>query len=145
MLRSIMNGLVGAVTLTVAHQILRNQISDAPKMDKLGEEGVEKLFQKLGKEAPTGKSLTYLALVGDIAINTLYYSQVGSNRGFGSVAKGLSLGLGAGLGTAKIPQYLGFSKDATQLTPRQSAMTIGLYVLGGVAAAMAAQSCSKKK
>lgn len=145
MLRSIMNGLIGAVTLTVAHQVLRNQVADAPKMDKLGEEGVENLFEKLGRPAPTGKSLTYLALAGDIALNTLYYSQVGSSRGVGAVAKGLSLGLGAGLGTAKLPSFLGFSKDATEQTPRQTAMTVGLYVLGGVAAAMAAQSCKKKK
>lgn len=145
MLRSVFNGLVGAITLTAAHQLLRKRVSDAPEMDKLGEQAVEKIFAALGKEAPKGKALYYLALAGDIGLNTIYYSQVGSKRGLLTLGRGLSLGVGAGLGAATLPPFLGLSKDASQKTPRQSALTIGLYVLGGLAAGAAAQSCSKKK
>jgi hypothetical protein len=145
MLRSIFNGLVGAITLTAAHQLLRTRISDAPEMDKLGEQAIGKIYSALGKEPPTGKTLHYLALVGDIGLNTLYYSQVGSKRGLLTLGKGFSLGVGAGVGASTLPSFLGLTKNASQKSPRQSVLTIGLYVLGGLAAAAAAQGCSKKK
>lgn len=144
MLRSVFNGLVGAITLTAAHQLLRKCVSDAPEMDKLGEQAVEKIFATLGKEPPKGKALYYLTLAGDIGVNTFYYSQVGSKKGLLTLGKGLSLGVGAGLGAATLPPFLGLSKDASQRTPRQTALTVGLYVLGGLAAAAAAQNSSKK-
>ncbi len=145
MLRSVFNGLVGAVTLTVAHQVLRRCVKDAPEMDKLGEQAVTKIFDALGQEPPKGKALYYMTLAGDIGLNAFYYSQVGSKRGLLTLGKGLSLGVGAGLGAATLPPFLGLSKDASQRTPRQTALTVGLYVLGGLAAAAAAQNCSSKK
>lgn len=144
MLRALFNGLVGAVSLTIAHQAMRRSVPDAPKMDKLGMEGLQKLYTAVGKEPPRGKALYNLALLGDIVMNTLYYSQVGSSRGFGAISKGISLGVSAGIGAASVPALLGMTKNASQKKPRMAALTVALYVFGGLAAALAAQCSSKR-
>jgi hypothetical protein len=147
MLRSLFNGFVGATALTVAHQFLKSRLPDAPRMDVLGMRGLEKVCTALGMETPKGEDLFKNALVGDLVMNSLYYSQVGANPGFATVMKGVSLGLTAGVGSASLPNMLGMGKeatDATHKTNRTMALTVGLYLLGGVAAAMAAQCCKKK-
>lgn len=144
MLRSLFNGLVGATALTVAHQLLKSKLPDAPRMDVLGMRGLEKVCTALGLETPKGEDLFKNAMIGDLVMNSLYYSQVGSNPGCATVMKGVSLGLTAGVGSASLPAMLGMGKDETQKTDRTMALTVGLYLLGGVAAAMAAQCCKKK-
>ncbi len=145
MLRALFNGFVGAIALTAAHQALRRSVTDAPKMDKLGKEAVKKLYDAVGKEPPRGNQLYLLSLIGDIITNTLLYSQVGSKGGAGAIGKGISIGLSTGLGTATLPPLLGFSKDASQKNRRTAAMTVGLYLIGGIAAAWAAQCGSQSE
>jgi len=145
MLRALLNGLVGSVTLTVAHQLLKRFVTDAPKLDNLGMESIEKVYSAVGKEPPSDRVLFKNALLTDIIGNAIFYSQVGSRGGAGSIAKGVSLGLTMGAGASALPPLLGMSKDNSQKNMRQAAMTVGLYVLGGIAAACAAQCCSKSE
>jgi hypothetical protein len=143
MLRALLNGLVGSVALTVAHQLLRKFVVDAPKLDNLGKESIEKVYSAVGKEPPNDGALFRSALLSDIVGNAIFYSQVGSRGGAGAIAKGISLGLTMGAGASALPPLLGLSKNNSQKNMRQAAMTVGLYVLGGFAAACAAQCCSK--
>ncbi len=145
MVRALLNGLVGSLALTAAHQLLRRFVSDAPRLDNLGMESIEKVYAAVGKEPPSDGVLFKNALVSDIVGNALFYSQVGSRGGAGTIAKGVSLGLTMGAGASTLPALLGMSKDNSQKSTRQAAMTIGLYVLGGIAAACAAQCCSKSE
>lgn len=137
-LRMIASGVAGAAALTAAHQVVKETVPDAPRMDVLGMRGIEQLCEKMGWKTPNSKVLFGSALVGDLVSNAIYYSPVGSSKGGSALGKGLSLGLMAGLGAVKVPELIGLGKDASAKNPRQMLMTVGLYVLGGLAAAAAA-------
>ena len=86
---------------------------------------------------PYDDELHYQALAGDIASNAAYYSLVGAGRPEGAELRGALLGLGAGLGSVVLPKYLGLDQNTSTRTPATAAMTIGLYLVGGLAAAAA--------
>ena len=52
LLRSLVGGLIGSLTLTMLHQALKNNYSDAPRMDLLGEEVIEKGYHAIGAQVP---------------------------------------------------------------------------------------------
>ncbi len=143
MIRALLNGFVGAVALTTAHQALRRALPDAPQLDRMGMKGVAKVCSAVGRTPPSGSSLFLFALMGDILTNTLYFSRVGTKPGFASIGKGISLGLSAGIGAAALPVMLSFDSGARKRTRRTGALTVGLFLCGGLAAAMAAQCCPR--
>lgn len=143
MIRALFNGFVGAVALTTAHQALRRALPDAPQLDRMGMKGVAKFCSAVGRTPPSGSSLFLFALLGDLFTNTLYFSRVGSKPGFGSIGRGISLGLSAGLGAAALPVMLSFDNGARRRTRRTGALTVGLFLAGGLAAALAAQCCPR--
>ncbi|PZM77509.1 MAG: hypothetical protein DKT66_24815 [Candidatus Melainabacteria bacterium] len=144
MIRALFNGFVGAVALTTAHQALRRALPDAPQLDRMGMKGVAKVCNAVGRRPPTGSALFLFALLGDILTNTFYFSQVGSKPGLGSLGKGLSLGLSAGLGAAALPVVMSLDSGARRRTRRTGALTVGLFLCGGLAAAMAAQCAPRR-
>jgi p-aminobenzoyl-glutamate transporter AbgT len=144
MLRPLINGFIGASVLTVAHQILKSQTPDAPRLDKLGMEGAAKVIDKFNLPVPKDK-LYIVSMLSDLAMNTMYYSQVGNKRGFGTLSKGMTLGLTMGGGVTALPGLLGLDGDLSSKNKKTTLMTMGLYALGGLAAAAAAQVGGKKK
>ncbi|MCC7531499.1 MAG: hypothetical protein IT342_23555 [Candidatus Melainabacteria bacterium] len=147
MIRALFNGFVGAMALTTVHQALRRSLPDAPQLDRIGMRGVERICSTIGTNPPSGERLFLFALIADLLANSILYSQVGSRSGFFSIGKGVSLGLSAGLGAATLPAVLGLSKGATRRTRRTAALTVGMFVFGGLAAGLAAQcgSCRSGK
>ena len=139
MIRALLNGFVGAMALTTVHQALRRSLPDAPQLDRIGMRGVERICTTIGTNPPSGERLFLLALIADLLANSVLFSQVGSRSGFFSIGKGVSLGLSAGLGAATLPAILGLSTGATRRTRRTAALTIGMFVFGGLAAGLAAQ------
>lgn len=139
MLRMVVSGLAGAAALTAAHQFFKKTVPDAPRMDVLGMRSIEQVCEKLGWQAPTGVALYQSALVCDLISNSIYYSPVGSTRGTSAFGRGMSLGLAAGLGALKLPQMLGLGKEPSAKNAKTMAFTVGLYMVGGIAAAVAAQ------
>lgn len=144
MIRALVNGFIGAMALTTVHQALRRSLPDAPQLDRIGMKGVERFFSAIGTPPPRGERLFLFALIADLFANSVLYSQVGSRSGFWSIGKGVSLGLSAGIGAATLPAVLGLSKGATKRTRRTAALTVGMFVLGGLAAGLAAQCGSTR-
>lgn len=138
-LRMVASGVAGAAALTAVHQAIKETVPDAPRMDVLGMRSIEGLCEKIGIDPPKGVALYNSALVGDIISNSIYYSAVGMSRGTAAFGKGLSLGLMAGLSALKLPQMLGMdSEEPKKKSPRTMALTVGMYVVGGLAAAAVA-------
>jgi hypothetical protein len=133
--RMLASGVAGAAALTAVHQAVKENVPDAPRMDVLGMRSIEKICEKFGIEAPQGSALFSSALVGDIISNSIYYSPVGMSKGTAAFGKGISLGLMAGLGALKLPQMMGLGSEPATKTPRTMALTVGMYVVGGLAAA----------
>jgi hypothetical protein len=107
-------------------------------MDVLGMRAIAKSLQRgAGQEPPPADELHTLALAGDIVANSLYYSLVGVGRPRGAVARGALLGLAAGVGAVLLPEPLGLGNEPSARTTETKAMTIGWYLAGGLAAALA--------
>lgn len=142
--RMVLSGFAGALAVTAAHQAVKKFVPDAPRMDVLGLRSVEELCLKFGWEPPQGATLFRSPLVADLISNSIYYSPIGASRGATAVGKGISMGIAAGLGAGKIPQLLGLSKPSGDRSTTSVAMTVGLYVLGGLVAASVASFLSPR-
>ncbi|HEX8456265.1 MAG TPA: hypothetical protein VF656_03005 [Pyrinomonadaceae bacterium] len=137
-LRAVGSGLAGACALTLIHESARRIWPRAPRMDVLGMRAIAKSLQRgAGQEPPPADELHTLALAGDIVANSLYYSLVGVGRPRGAVARGALLGLAAGVGAVLLPEPLGLGNEPSARTTETKAMTIGWYLAGGLAAALA--------
>jgi len=147
MARALINGLAGACVLTVAHELVRKTRPNAPRLDILGMRSVAKVLTVFGVEPPQTSTLKKYALLSDIVSNSLMFSGVGAKPGFSAWLKGFNLGLMAGVGAITVPQKIGLGRDSALLTKRTTATavtTVGLYILGGLAAAAMAQVGQKK-
>ena len=140
-LESLAGGLAGACLLTIAHESLRRVNPDAPRMDILGMRAIAKLMQKAGATPPDDKTLHDWAMVGDVVSNGLYYSLAGAGKD--AWLRGTALGALAGIGAITLPGPLGLGEAPSERTPQTKAMAVGLYLLGGVAAALAARAIVK--
>jgi hypothetical protein len=130
------SGLAGALALTVLHETARRILPDAPRADILGMRAIEKALVQQGETPPPDDQLHRLALAGDIAANTLYYSLVGLG-GKESWLAGPALGALAGIGAITLPGPLGLGEAPTERTPQTQAMTVLWYTAGGLVAALA--------
>jgi hypothetical protein len=131
------SGLAGALTLTAVHETARRQWADAPRMDVLGMRVIARSLEALRQEPPSDGRLHDLALVGDIVLNSLYYSLVGLGRPQGAWLRGTLLGLAAGVGAVVLPRPLGLDEAPSNRTVATQVMTVGWYLIGGLAAAAA--------
>ena len=138
LLRALGNGLVGAVVLTAVHETARHVIpATAPRMDLLGMRGLRKLLGQVNAPQPDHATAFNLTMAGDLLSNGLYYSLVGTDEN--AWQRGTVLGLAAGVGGVSLPGPLGLGKAPSNRTPQTKLMTVAWYLLGGLAAAGAAQ------
>jgi hypothetical protein len=133
-LEALGSGLAGAVALTAIHESARRTLSDAPRMDILGERAIARSLQMVEREPPAEGSLHTAALVGDVVANSLYYSLVAVGDPRTALLRGAVLGLVAGIGGVYLPGPLGLGRGPSARTPATKAMTIAWYLAGGLAA-----------
>ena len=133
--QSLGSGLVGACVLTVLHETARQFIDDAPRADILGMRAIRKVMEKADAEPPADDQLHDWALGGDILSNTLYFSLVGLAKPKHAVLAGAALGLAAGVGAVGLPGPMGLGTAPSSRTPATAVMTIGWYLIGGLATA----------
>ena len=131
---SLLSGVAGAVALTAAHQAARAVTDNAPRMDVVGMRAVSRTVDAAGAEAPRTHTGLYRAtLAGDLICNSAYYSLATS------YTRGAALGLLAGIGALVLPQKMGLGVPPHSDLLSNQLMTVGLYLIGGIAAAATAQ------
>ena len=135
-LASITSGLAGSVALTLLHQVMKNNVSNAPRMDKLGMEAMETSLDKVGLPVPAKEELYNKTLAGDLVANTSYYSMVGLIPR-NSIATGAVLGALAGIGAIGLPGKMGLNNQHTNKTTKTKLLTVALYLSAGLIAGMA--------
>lgn len=128
-------GLAGACTITLLHETVRRLTPDAPRMDILGMRAIAKLLRMAGQTPPADEQLHNYALAGDLFSNAAYYSLTGSGENVW--LRGTALGLLAGIGAVTLPGPLHLGEAPSNRTPQTKAMTVALYLIGGLAAAAA--------
>jgi hypothetical protein len=131
------SGFAGACALTLLHETVRKTVPDAPRMDVLGERALVKMMRNADVEPPHGNALYRATLAGDLVSNGLYYSLVGVGNPAGAFVRGALLGLAAGIGAVTLPGPMGLGTSPSRRTNATALMTVGLYLVGGLAAAAA--------
>lgn len=130
----IAGGLSGAVVLTVLHETTRRVVDDAPRMDLMGMEALEKGLHKMDLPVPERQQLFNLTMAGDLISNAAYYSLAGLGGAKNSLLTGGVLGLTAGLGAVYLPAHIGLNPEPSNRTPQTKLMTAMLYLAGGLVA-----------
>ncbi|KUG06241.1 hypothetical protein [Solirubrum puertoriconensis] len=133
LLQALVSGIVGSITLTLVHQTARELTPDAPRMDVLGMRGLRKMLAAANVPQPDHKTLYNTTMAGDLLVNGLYYSLVGS--GSDAWIRGAALGVAAGVGGVLLPGPMGLGDGPSNRTPQTQLMTVAWYTLGGLAAA----------
>ena len=144
-LKSLGSGLIGATVLTLLHETARRFIPDAPRADILGMRAITKVMESVDEEPPADDELHNWAMGSDLLSNTLYYSMIGLAKPKHALLAGTALGLTAGLGAVGLPGPLGLGTSPTRRTDATAIMTVGWYVVGGLATALTFRALKKKK
>lgn len=131
------SGFLGACALTLLHETIRRFVPHAPRMDILGERAIVKGMEWADYEPPRGETLHQVALAGDLAANTAYYSLVGLGAPESAMARGAAIGLVAGVGAVVLPGPMGLGTEPGSRTAATGLMTVALYLTGGLVAGAA--------
>ena len=138
-------GLAGTLTVASVHEALRRVSADAPRMDILDVELIKKGLKCINKEVPAAETLQRWAVAGEVFCDTAYYSLVAVGSKKDVWLRGASLGLFAGATAVILPGPLGLPEEASNKSISTQLMTIGLYLIGGLAAAVVAKLVDKSQ
>ena len=136
--RTLLTGATGAATVTLAHEVIRQLLPKAPRMDKLGMVALSRILRSMGIAPPRGEKLRGFTLLGDLGVNALFYAPVVLRSTKQPWLAGTLLGAAAGAGAVYLTPALGLPKRHRGTTPIAKAITVGLYALGGLAAGLVA-------
>lgn len=134
--RNLIAGLGGAIALNILHESLKGKSADAPRIDKLGEEAVQKGLEAAGEEKIQSKdNLFATALGADLISNALYFSMIGVGSPKSTWSKAMGLGLTAGGGAVTLPKMLGLNPAPVAKNATTKSMTVGYYLFGALVTA----------
>jgi hypothetical protein len=114
-------------------------------MDVLGMRAISKSMRKVDMNPPRGNQLYWMAMAGDIVSNAAYYSLTAAGKNKNVWLRGALLGAGAGLGAVLLPKPMGLGSQPSARTSATKTMTIGWYLVGGLAASAALVLFNKLK
>src|SRR5688500_11874593 len=92
-MKNLFGGIIGAVTLTVLHELYRRIDPLAPRVDLVAEEALTKAVEATGHSAPTANRLYVATLAGDIISNSIYFALIGQGRNQNLLLRGAGFGL----------------------------------------------------
>ena len=136
-IRTLLAGAAGALTLTAVHEVGRRVSDRAPRMDILGMRAISRGLEAAGRRVPEDGALHRLALVGDVLSNSIYYALVGAGAARHPIRRGAVIGALAGAGALALPPRIGLGEPPASNDPVNKALTVLWYVIGGVAAGAA--------
>jgi hypothetical protein len=131
-------GLAGTITVASMHEAMRRISPDAPRMDKLDMDLLRKSLQGMKKKVPEEIDLQRWAVGGELFADTAYFSLAAAGGRKRAWLCGALLGLAAGVSAVMLPKPLGLPQESSNKTLSTKIMTIGLYLIGGLAAAAVA-------
>lgn len=132
-LNALVSGAAGAATVTLAHEVVRQLVPRAPRMDRLGMNALSRVLRALGVSPPRGEKLRGYTLMADLGSNALFYAPV-ALRTKRPWLTGLAMGAAGGLGAVFLTPLLGLPRRHRGTTLGTQAMTVALYAAGGLAA-----------
>ena len=137
-------GLAGAIVLTLTHQALQKLFDDAPRMDLLGEEALQKTAHKTGIDIPKEKSYG-ITLARDIVANSLYYALAAIGSPKNALLRSSVLGLAAGAGGVLLPKRIGLTNAYSNRKLSTRLMTMAIYSLGSLVTGKLVKALDRKR
>jgi hypothetical protein len=131
------SGAAGAVALNLVHETARQRVPKSPRVQRVAMRAIARPMRRLGLKPPEEKRRYALALAGDLAGNTLYYSLVGLGGSRHPWTRGAALGVVGGVMALALPGPLGLGDRPVARSRATQVMTVAWYTIGGVAAAAA--------
>jgi hypothetical protein len=113
-------------------------------MDVVGMRAVDRVMEWLNMQLLNRPQLHRAALAGDLVGNALYYSAVAGRTPGDTWRRGVMLGTLAGIGALSLPERIGLGAPPDSGTRSNQLMTVAWYVIGGLAAAAAANAWSHR-
>lgn len=98
----------------------------------------------MDKKVPDEKELQRWAVGAELFCDTAYYGLTGIGSRKGTWLRGALLGVIAGVSAVVLPGPLGLPEEPSNKTSGTQLMTIGLYLMGGLVAAVVAQLVDDK-
>jgi hypothetical protein len=132
-------GLAGTITVASLHEAMRRITPNAPRMDKLDIDLLRKGLQSMNKKVPEENELQRWAVGGELLCDTAYFSMAAAGGKKRVWLYGALLGLAAGISAVVLPKSLGLPDESSNKTLGTKIMTVGLYLIGGLAAAAVAK------
>ena len=132
-------GFAGTITVASLHEAMRRISPTAPRMDLLDMDLLRKGLTKMNRKVPEDNALQRWAVGGELFCDTAYFSMVAAGGKKRAWLCGTLLGLAAGISAVVLPKSMGLPPESSNKTAGTKIMTIGLYLLGGLAAAAVAQ------
>ena len=135
LLINLAGGLAGAAALTLLHETVRRLDPDAPRVDLVGEEGVNKMLANFNADPLKGDALYAATLSGDLLTNSLYYSSIGQAKDDRLLLRGVMTGLTAGWAALSLTSKVDLDDAPVTRTKKTKWLTVAYYLLGGITAA----------
>jgi hypothetical protein len=140
-------GAIGTTAITLLHEGARQVIPNSPRVELMGMRGIQKYgLDPLGLTVP--RPLLYsLSIAFDLVHNSLGYAMAVGLAGNQNKKRlwttAILYGLGTGIFTLTMPPLVKIGQQPTKNLKATSAMTIGMYILGGIITAAAFSFFSK--
>ena len=136
-------GLAGTITVASLHEALRRITPNAPRMDQLDIDLLRKGLKSMNKKLPAENELQRWAVGGELLCDTAYFSMAAAGGRKKTWLYGALLGLAAGISAVVLPKSLGLPEESSNKTVGTKIMTVGLYLISGLAAAAVARMVDK--
>ena len=144
---ALLSGIAGAAAVTAVHEAARMVSDNAPQMDVVCMRALARAKEVTANSSvadsavsrDSNPALYRMALAGDLAFNTAYYSLATT------WPRGAALGLILGIGALLVPKRLGLGDPPHSELLSNQVMTVAWYVVGGLPAAWTAQCLANRR
>ena len=144
-LLNIIAGMAGAAALNLLHESLKHKSVHTPRIDKLGEAGVQKTASFLNTPITDQETLYTATLASDLSSNAFYYSLIGSAGRKFLWPKAIISGLSAGIGALKLPEPMGLNAAPVNKTQGRKALVVAYSLTGALVTAAVLRFLDKPK
>jgi hypothetical protein len=135
-------GLMGAVALNILHEVVRKNVPNAPHINLLGSEAINKTLIQVGAPIVNADELYKVTLEADLIANATYYAMIGG-KGKYIWPRAIAMGLSAGIGAIQLPKPMGLDPTPVTRTTQTKVLTVGYYLFGALVTATALKTLFK--
>lgn len=134
--KNLIAGLGGAIALNILHESVKHKHQNMPRVDKLGEEAIQKGIELAGGTRIKNERRLYgTTLAADIVSNAVYYSAIGAGGIEHVWTKAVALGIAGGAGAVILPPFMGLDPTPVTKSTTTKSLTVGYYLFGALVTA----------